>query len=458
MLPLNKLCNVEDFADESLAQRIAEIHGARPVSGREERKSWEVGMAALALQTLGAARPEAEILGVGAGHEATVFHLTNVVRRVFATDLYLTPGSWERTALTEMLASPERFWGGRWNPRRLVVQHMDATDLRYEDGSFDGVFSSSSIEHFGTDQTVRRSAEEMCRVLRPGGICSVSTEFRIRGGGEGIHEIRLFSDVELQRLLVEDLPWDLVDPLDLTLSTTTAQVEVNFLEASDDVIKGRPNWSTYPHIVLTAGGYAWTSVHLALRRRRSGAGAPSRPTSERGRVRSLENDGGLPDRCGVAMKDAAAQEQEGAQRNGERRDDVHRALRHAEELRKEGRGQGRQRVLNRSDHHVPANLLADGQREISDVPEDEEALKHELQCHRQHVGDRQADLQRHAQQRVDGDWGTEVERCHDRAGDRVADHRPGDEFAERFGNPGHRRLAVGHWSWRMPGPPCVSAV
>ena len=52
-----------------------------------------------------------------------------------------------------------------FNRRRLVVQHMDALDLRYEDESFDGIFSCGSIEHFGSLENVAVAAGEMARVL-----------------------------------------------------------------------------------------------------------------------------------------------------------------------------------------------------------------------------------------------------------------------------------------------------
>src|SRR3546814_19579580 len=80
-----------------------------------------------------------------------------------------------------MLTEPGSAWEGEWNPRRLVVQHMDALDLRYEDDSFDAIFSSSSIEHFGTHADVARSIRQAHRVLKPGGVLSLSTELRIAG-------------------------------------------------------------------------------------------------------------------------------------------------------------------------------------------------------------------------------------------------------------------------------------
>ena len=53
---------------------------------------------------------------------------------------------------------------------------MDALDLRYEDGSFDAVYSLSSIEHFGGLDGVRRALAEQHRVVKPGGIVAFTTE------------------------------------------------------------------------------------------------------------------------------------------------------------------------------------------------------------------------------------------------------------------------------------------
>ncbi len=95
-------------------------------------------------------RDDAEVLGVGAGHEATIYWLTRKVGKVVATDLYRTEDEWsEGDSGADMLTDPGRYWDGPWNPDRLVVKHMNALELEFEDESFDAVFSSSSIEHFG---------------------------------------------------------------------------------------------------------------------------------------------------------------------------------------------------------------------------------------------------------------------------------------------------------------------
>lgn len=68
-------------------------------------------MALLALQDHGALHAQAEILGVGAGNEPTSFWLSNIVRRVFATDLY-GGTDWRESASETMLIDPGRHWPG----------------------------------------------------------------------------------------------------------------------------------------------------------------------------------------------------------------------------------------------------------------------------------------------------------------------------------------------------------
>jgi len=235
-------------------------------TGVEWRKYWEVAMSLRALRHPGVLRQDAEVLGIGAGSEATIFWLTRHVRRVFATDLYIDNEEWATQTPPGMLLDPVPFASCEFEPRRLVVQHMDALDLRYEDESFDGVFSSSSVEHFGDLAAVRRAFEEMHRVLLPGGIVALSTEYRVAGEGS-LPGTLLFDTAELQSLW-EGL-FELVEPLDLELSRATRSVIIDFDEAAADVRAGR-EWSVYPHLVLMHEWLAvtWTSVHVALRKLR----------------------------------------------------------------------------------------------------------------------------------------------------------------------------------------------
>ncbi len=78
-------------------------------SVRADSKRWEIAMSCRSLRVFDALRPDAVVLGVGAGTERTSFHLTRYVRQVIATDLYLAAGQWADVAPSLMLVEPERF-------------------------------------------------------------------------------------------------------------------------------------------------------------------------------------------------------------------------------------------------------------------------------------------------------------------------------------------------------------
>lgn len=272
----SKACNLSDFSHPDLIGLMRAIFPEKLVQegpiwplGVEERKCWEVAMAVRALSAGGVLRPDAEVLGIGAGREATLFWLTRDVRRVFATDLYLAPG-WESDANAQMLSdsvagAPVAF---DWNPRRLVAQHMDALSLNYEDQSFDAVFSSSSIEHFGDLEAVAHSIDEAFRVLKPGGVFSVSTELRVAGPGPGLPGVLMFTPDDLVRTVIGNRDWaPLEDRIELDVDQPTREAVASFASALADISAGRPRYSQYPHVVLEEGPHQWTSVHLALRRR-----------------------------------------------------------------------------------------------------------------------------------------------------------------------------------------------
>jgi SAM-dependent methyltransferase len=284
-IPLNKACELSDFSDPELRGWMRQIFaheldrlGDSFPEGVEYRKYWEIAMTAMAFSRSGVLNDRAEVLGVGAGNEPTLFWLTTQVRRVFATDLYLDRGEWQESANSSMLVTPEAHWPFAWRPGGLVVQHMDALDLRYESGTFDAVFSSSSLEHFGDRNDVARAIGEMHRVLRPGGVLCLSTELRLKGPGPGLPGILMFDQEELQRLFADHELWDPIDTLDTTVSEETLATSQDFRDAAAAVrahvkkekhlLLHRLRWKRYPHVVLRDGERWWTSVHLALRRRK----------------------------------------------------------------------------------------------------------------------------------------------------------------------------------------------
>lgn len=222
-------------------------------------------MTARAFRDLGTLRDDASVLGVGAGHEATIYWLTTQVGRVVATDLYEAEDDWSETdSSAEMLTDPGRFWDGPWNPDRLEVRSMNALELDFPDDSFDAVFSSSSIEHFGGFREIRRSIEEIYRVLRPGGVAALATEFRIRGAGHGWPGVFLFDEAALRATLLDGIWWDPATPLETRVSDETLRAPVDLQEALAEPRAQVQVWSQYPHIVLQQGPYLFTSVHVAM--------------------------------------------------------------------------------------------------------------------------------------------------------------------------------------------------
>jgi FkbM family methyltransferase len=264
---LNRIINLEDFREPLVRETIREIFAKKAAkspefpTGQENRKDWEVAMAVLALRDGGALRPDAEVLGIGAGTEATVFWLTNHVARVWATDLYANPGQWEGTATPTMLIDPGSAWDEPWNPRHLVVQHMDACELAYEDETFDAIFSSGSVEHFGSLERISTAMDEAFRVLKPGGTASFSTEFLIKGNAlEYEDQLVMFTPELIERVLVGSRDWRLVTPIDYTLSDSTVATEVEI-----DAYVNRTG-PMFPHCVLRIAENLLTSVHIALRK------------------------------------------------------------------------------------------------------------------------------------------------------------------------------------------------
>lgn len=293
-LGFNKACEIEDFSHPDLSGVIRDVcrhklpyfDPAYPV-GAEYNKDWEVAMAVRALRHFGALNPESVILGIAAGKEDTIFYLTRYVRQVFATDRYLESAGWEALAPPAMMIDPGAISPFRFEPDRLVVQHMDARLLQFPDDTFDGIFSSGSIEHFGELDEIAAAAYEMGRVLRPGGIASISTVIKVVGPPQGYGwpgATVLMSRDQIMRYIVEASGLEPVDDFDITTSRATMATARNLVQVQQDreaIIRQRGEMARFhdfafwdlPHIILEHGDYVFNSVHLALRKPDSGASA-----------------------------------------------------------------------------------------------------------------------------------------------------------------------------------------
>lgn len=267
----NKFCEIEDWGDPAFR---AAVRGLSPnyvkavpeyPSGREHRKHWEYAHVLNGLEELGVIHPEAMVLSVAGGHEEPAFELTNRVRWVFLTDLYGQTGFSRTESQFTVLTNPDSFATAPYNRNRLVVQHMNALDLRFEADTFDAVFCLSSIEHFGGMLPARNALAEMYRVLKPGGVVALTTEVIINGDPDFEQDdLILFSQASVLRLVRSVPGLELVERVDFSLSSETMKSKYSLVQALEDARQNRE--VKCPHIVLELRGRLYTSLALFLRK------------------------------------------------------------------------------------------------------------------------------------------------------------------------------------------------
>ena len=165
-----------------------------------------------------------------------------------------------------MLVSPDRFAPYPYQRDHLIVQHMDGRFLQYPDNTFDGIFSSGSIEHFGSWESIAASAYEQGRVLKPGGIMTVSTEYRIDGPAAAMAGMAYASSHDdLLRYIVQASGLELVDDLNVAVSAPTmaSAKSARYYRVDTDTALAKQGkyprvgeivWSHYPHLVVTHEG------------------------------------------------------------------------------------------------------------------------------------------------------------------------------------------------------------
>lgn len=264
-IPFSKVLCVEDFDELATYMQAMfpfAIREGKVIPHEYHRKWWEAVMALRAMTEFGVMRPDARVLGMGAGQEPLVFWLTAFVE-VHATDLYADGKSWAHSAPPAMLVDPQPPdhppLRDRYNRRRLIVQHMDARDLRYPDNTFDATFSSSSIEHVeGELPGIAQAARELGRVLKPGGILTLATEFRLDPPGNGWPGTFVFLPETLQEWIVEPSGCEWVDTPDYACSPAT--------RATEQTLDHALYQGGWPHVVINYQGCVFTSVFITLRK------------------------------------------------------------------------------------------------------------------------------------------------------------------------------------------------
>ncbi len=225
--------------------------------GALHRKYWEWGLGLYGLHKLGFLRPDAVCLGVGAGVEWPLFYLANRVQRVHATDLYSLESHFHGLDPT-VPENAARLAPFPYRHESLLFQKMDALDLRFDDDTFDFVFSFSSIEHFGGHAGAALSALEIARVLKPGGVAAIATEVILQGPAHS----EFFFPGQLEPTFVGATGLELVEPLDLGVDDELISNPVRF-----EYPPGFQGF-TGPHTSVACGNLTFTSVEFFLRKPR----------------------------------------------------------------------------------------------------------------------------------------------------------------------------------------------
>lgn len=144
----------------------------------EPRKRWEWDAIAATLGALGVDGPDAELVGLGVGDEALMFHLARRCRSVVGVDRYAADNAWReaRYSDAEAVAAAAPF---DYPADRLRVLDADMRAVPRPDASADAVWSCSSVEHVPDPAELLAVFHEAQRLLRPGGVLVVTTEFSL---------------------------------------------------------------------------------------------------------------------------------------------------------------------------------------------------------------------------------------------------------------------------------------
>lgn len=164
-----KLADITDWQDPEFQATASMLK-----CDDQSRKAWEFIHVYQGLKQLGLLNGESKIIGLGVGHECLIYAFTNVCQQVIATDLYQSQ-QWSTAAMAVQEVYDKNPFP--YQPERLTVQHMDMTQIAYPDASFDFVWSCCAIEHVNNFRDLHQVYREIHRVLKPGGIAALTTEF-----------------------------------------------------------------------------------------------------------------------------------------------------------------------------------------------------------------------------------------------------------------------------------------
>lgn len=218
------------------------------------RKPYEFAQLIYGCRRLGALRDDSTIVSVGAGHEHVLYWLANHARLVVGTDMY--EGVWQsshaREGDPEVLRRPEAFAPFPYRRDHLRLLQMDGRRLAFRDASFDIAYSLSSIEHFGGLEGADATLREMTRVLKPGGLLALATEYVL----DGPPREETFQPRELLTLIAQPE----LEPIEPVDTGVYRRYRYEPVDLERDPLQA-------PHMLVRLGDTVFTTVMVFLRKR-----------------------------------------------------------------------------------------------------------------------------------------------------------------------------------------------
>ncbi len=141
-----------------------------------DRKTWEKSAVLHAVRSSGFLDSEKKGLGIGVGTESLPFFFSRFCEKIVGVDKYESE-VWESAGMSvedvyETASVP-------YDRDRLVFIDCDMRFLESQDEEFDFIWSVSAVEHVRTIDEYIEVFSEMSRVLRPGGMAFITTEWNL---------------------------------------------------------------------------------------------------------------------------------------------------------------------------------------------------------------------------------------------------------------------------------------
>jgi SAM-dependent methyltransferase len=220
----------------------------------------------------GMIRPGAMICGVGAGAGPTTFALADRGCIVFPTDRYLEVTPRSEVAPASMMVRPGQYTRRPYARGSVVPIHSDPRALGLPSNFFDAVYASSELGRLGSPGALAAAMEEVGRILKPGGVATLTAEFLLEGpnGADGFDDnVLLMTPDMIQRYVVAPSGLELIDPPTFEISSRTYDSRAVLQDFNSTVGVHRTleqKKNVYPNLVIFHDGFLFCPIHLTLRK------------------------------------------------------------------------------------------------------------------------------------------------------------------------------------------------